>query len=104
MESLAALLESVDRSQNQHWFSQWWNHPEAVDRFRGLYEQWLEAQANGACRRGGLTTTTATPPYSSPNEGLSRNAGPFIRTRLPVESSLPTTRRPSGRGQARKRV
>ncbi|MHA7192033.1 DUF4913 domain-containing protein [Arthrobacter sp. MDT2-16] len=47
VEGLAALLESVDRSQSQYWCSQWWNHPEAVDRFRGLYEQWLEAQANG---------------------------------------------------------
>ncbi|WP_394253003.1 DUF4913 domain-containing protein [Arthrobacter pityocampae] len=47
VESLAAMLESVDRSQNQYWCSQWWKHPEAVDRFRGLYEQWLEAQANG---------------------------------------------------------
>jgi hypothetical protein len=40
------MLESVDRSQNQSWCSQWWNHTEAVDRFRGLYEQWLEAQVN----------------------------------------------------------
>ncbi|MHA7287677.1 DUF4913 domain-containing protein [Arthrobacter sp. MDT3-44] len=47
VEGLVAMLESVDRSQNQYWCSQWWNHPEAVDRFRGLYEQWLEAQANG---------------------------------------------------------
>ncbi|WP_084442924.1 DUF4913 domain-containing protein [Arthrobacter sp. CAL618] len=47
VEGLAAMLESVDRSQNQHWCSQWWNHPEAVDRFRALYEQWLEAQASG---------------------------------------------------------
>jgi hypothetical protein len=47
VEGLAALLESVDRSQNQYWCSQWWNHSEAVDRLRGLYEQWLEAQANG---------------------------------------------------------
>jgi hypothetical protein len=47
VEGLVAMLESVDRSQNQYWCSQWWNHPEAVDRFRALYEQWLEAQANG---------------------------------------------------------
>ena len=47
VERLAAILESVDRSQNQYWCSQWWNHAEAVDRFRGLYEQWLEAQAKG---------------------------------------------------------
>ncbi|WP_104168910.1 DUF4913 domain-containing protein [Arthrobacter sp. SX1312] len=47
VEGLAAMLESVDRSQNQYWCSQWWNHPEAVDRLRGLYEQWLEAQASG---------------------------------------------------------
>lgn len=47
VESLAAMLESVDRSQNQYWCARWWNHPEAVDRFRGLYEQWLEAQTNG---------------------------------------------------------
>lgn len=47
VESLVAMLESVDRSQNQYWCAQWWNHPEAVDRFRALYEQWLDAQANG---------------------------------------------------------
>jgi hypothetical protein len=47
VEGLVAMLESVDRSQNQYWCVQWWNHPEAVDRLRGLYEQWLEAQANG---------------------------------------------------------
>ena len=47
VEVLVGMLESVDRSQNQYWCSQWWNHPEAVDRLRALYEQWLEAQANG---------------------------------------------------------
>ncbi|MHA7240127.1 DUF4913 domain-containing protein [Arthrobacter sp. TMS1-12-1] len=41
------MLESMERSQNQYWCSQWCNHPEAVDRFRGLCEQWLDAQANG---------------------------------------------------------
>ncbi|THJ65637.1 DUF4913 domain-containing protein [Arthrobacter echini] len=47
VESLVAILESVDRSQNQYWCFQWWNHPEAVDRLRALYEQWLGAQAEG---------------------------------------------------------
>lgn len=47
VEGLVAMLESVDRSQNQYWCAQWWNHSEAVDRLRGLYEQWLEAQAEG---------------------------------------------------------
>lgn len=47
VEGLAAVLESVDRAQNQYWCSQWWNHPEAVDRFKGMYDQWLEAQAHG---------------------------------------------------------
>ena len=31
VEGLVAMLESVDRSQNQYWCAQWWNHPEAVD-------------------------------------------------------------------------
>lgn len=47
VEGLAAVLESVDRAQNQYWCSQWWKHPEAVDRLRGMYDQWLEAQAHG---------------------------------------------------------
>ncbi|WP_247827433.1 DUF4913 domain-containing protein [Arthrobacter antioxidans] len=47
VESLVAMLESVDRSQNRYWFSRWWKHAEAVDRFRALHEQWLEAQADG---------------------------------------------------------
>ncbi|MBG6226601.1 hypothetical protein IWX63_003200 [Arthrobacter sp. CAN_A2] len=47
VESLVTMLESVDKSQNQFWCSQWWRHPEAVDRFRALYEQWLGAQAEG---------------------------------------------------------
>jgi hypothetical protein len=47
VEGLVAMLESVDRSQNQYWWSQWWAHPEAVDRLRGLYEHWLDARTNG---------------------------------------------------------
>lgn len=45
--TVATMLESVDRSQNQYWCFQWWNHSEAVDRLRALYEQLLEAQVNG---------------------------------------------------------
>ncbi|WP_082177219.1 DUF4913 domain-containing protein [Arthrobacter sp. RIT-PI-e] len=44
---LVSRVESVDRSSGQHWCSQWWNHPEAIDRFRALHERWLEAQADG---------------------------------------------------------
>ena len=48
VEHIVSRLESVDRSSGQHWCSQWWNHPEAVDRLRALHERWLEAQADGA--------------------------------------------------------
>jgi hypothetical protein len=48
VEHIVSRLESVDRSGGQHWCSQWWNHSEAVDRLRALYERWLEAQADGA--------------------------------------------------------
>jgi hypothetical protein len=74
VESLVAMLESVDRSQNQYWCAQWWNHPEAVDRLRGLHEQWLGAQVNGGMPSGESTTSTATPASSSPNEDLSVSA------------------------------
>lgn len=47
VERLASLLESVDKSQNLFWCSQWWNHPEAVDRLKALYEHWLDTQASG---------------------------------------------------------
>ena len=47
VEGLVSLLESVDKSSNQFWCSQWWNHSEAVERFKALYEHWLDAQASG---------------------------------------------------------
>lgn len=47
VEGLASILESVDKAQNQFWCSQWWNHPEAVERLRALYEHWLDAQSSG---------------------------------------------------------
>lgn len=30
------------------WYPQWWDHPEAVDRFHALYIQYLTAAADGA--------------------------------------------------------
>lgn len=47
LEEFISEVESVDRSSGQHWCSQWWNHPEAVSRFRALHEKWLEAQEEG---------------------------------------------------------
>lgn len=47
VEGLVALLESVDRSQGMSWCSQWWKHLEAIERFRALFEKWLEAQKEG---------------------------------------------------------
>lgn len=43
VEAIAAQLESVDRSANMYWCSQWWAHPEAVDRLVALHAQWLIA-------------------------------------------------------------
>ena len=47
VEHLVATLESVDKSVGMSWCPQWWNHPEAVERFRALFEKWAEAQKDG---------------------------------------------------------
>lgn len=47
VEDTMADLESVDRSANMHWCSQWWAHPEATQRLKALYEEWLDRQTNG---------------------------------------------------------
>lgn len=47
VEHLVAMLESVDRSVGMAWCVQWWNHTEAVERFRALFEKWLEVQKDG---------------------------------------------------------
>ena len=47
VEGLVSRLESVDRSANMHWCSQWWAHPEAIKRLKALYEEWLARQAEG---------------------------------------------------------
>lgn len=46
VEMIVSRLESVDHYQGQFWCPQWWEHTEAVDRFRALFERWLDAQAN----------------------------------------------------------
>ena len=47
VEDMMADVESVDRSANMHWCSQWWAHPEAIKRLKALYEEWLARQAEG---------------------------------------------------------
>lgn len=47
VEDTMADVESVDRSANMHWCSQWWAHPEAIKRLKALYEEWLARQAGG---------------------------------------------------------
>ena len=47
VEGLVSILESVDKSTGMAWCSQWWAHPEAVERFRALMEKWLEVQKKG---------------------------------------------------------
>ena len=47
VEHLASLLESVDKSSNQFWCTQWWKHSEAVERLKALHEHFLDAQASG---------------------------------------------------------
>lgn len=32
VEGLVSMVESVDKSTGMSWCSQWWNHPEAVER------------------------------------------------------------------------
>ena len=36
VETLIASVESFDHEGNMHWCPQWWAHPEAVERFRGM--------------------------------------------------------------------
>ena len=47
VQATMADVESVDRSANMHWCSQWWAHPEAVKRLRALHEEWLIRLADG---------------------------------------------------------
>ncbi|MEX5271537.1 DUF4913 domain-containing protein [Kocuria sabuli] len=44
VEGLLAQVESVDLSANMHWCSQWWAHPEAVERLSALHAQWILAR------------------------------------------------------------
>ena len=48
VERLFAMIESVDRSQGASWCPQWWNHPEAIDRSKSLYDRWLQADKDQA--------------------------------------------------------
>lgn len=38
-----SAIESVDPDANMHWCTQWWDHPEAVDRLRALHIHQLTA-------------------------------------------------------------
>ena len=53
VEGLVSQLESVDRSANMHWCSQWWAHTEAVDRLTASTPSGWWPRRRTACPPGG---------------------------------------------------
>lgn len=47
VEDTLARIESPS-SKDRTWCPQWWDHPEAVDRFSALHRQYVECLADGS--------------------------------------------------------
>lgn len=47
VESTLARIESLS-TKELAWCPQWWDHPEAVDRFSALHRQYVECLAEGS--------------------------------------------------------
>ena len=76
VETLIASVESFDHEGNMHWCPQWWAHPEAVERFRGMHQQYL-ASAPNKDQPYGLLSSWWTDHFDHHAAVLFAKRGPF---------------------------